>query len=144
MPARNRRLPRHLSWPLTPTDIRDALGEQEAEAAELSFADQLVEDGTLLYVWWIPPRVSNYGNGFHPSLWYSVQITVCPLPATERAAARHTLRQHALPELRAWIDTARQAPESWTLTEHWRSWRLTGGGAAVVHSDDWKPYPDLP
>ncbi|WP_112469079.1 hypothetical protein [Streptomyces triticisoli] len=86
----------------------------------MSFDTQLTEDGTLLYAQWIPPRASNHENSFHPSLWRSLQITVCPLPATERAASRHTLRQHALPELRTWNDTVRHAPEPWTPTEHWR------------------------
>ncbi len=55
MPARNRRLPRHLSWPLTTTDIRSALGVEEADSVRLYFGGRLAEDGTVLYVQWVPP-----------------------------------------------------------------------------------------
>ncbi|WNI25982.1 hypothetical protein [Streptomyces sp. ITFR-16] len=138
MPSRNRRLPRHLSWPLTPTDIRTALGEQESALTHPDFADHPYEDRTLLHVEWSPPVSSNYGNGIHPDLWSSVAVRVGPLPATERAAARQALREHALPELAAWIDASRRAPQGWTLSRHSRSWRVEG--RATVHRDDWKPY----
>ncbi|MDQ0964312.1 hypothetical protein QFZ66_008190 [Streptomyces sp. B4I13] len=138
VPARNRRLPRDLSWPLTPSDIRAALGEQVADAADVSFVDQPRGDGTLLHVEWIPPISSNYGSGIHPALWYSVSIRVAPLPSTERAAARSILREHALPELAAWIRAAQRAPEAWTLTRHSRSWRTAGSTA--VCTDDRQPY----
>ncbi|MFE0653382.1 hypothetical protein ACFVZH_32915 [Streptomyces sp. NPDC059534] len=138
MPARNRRLPRDLSWPLTTSDIRAALGEQVTSAADLGFDERPHDDGTLLHVEWIPPISSNYGNGIHPTLWSSVRIRVAPLPATERAAARYALRQRALPELAAWIGAAQRAPEGWTLTWHSRSWRLVPG--ATAYRDDYQPY----
>ncbi|MFF9815103.1 hypothetical protein [Streptomyces sp. NPDC014006] len=138
MPSRNRRLPRELSWPLTPTDIRSVLGEQESDLTHLNFWYRPHGDGTLLHAEWYPPLSSNYGNGTHPDLWSSVQIDVCPLPATERAGARPLLRQHALPELVNWIAAARRAPETWALAPHSRSWRLAGG--TTVHRDDWQPY----
>ncbi|MGW1274181.1 hypothetical protein ACWD5A_37000, partial [Streptomyces sp. NPDC002491] len=86
MPARNRRLPRDMSWPLTASDIRAALGEQVADAADVGFGDQARSDGTLLHVEWTPPISSNYGSGIHPALWNSIRIRVMPLPSTERAA----------------------------------------------------------
>lgn len=138
MPARNRRLPRDLSWPLTTSDIRAALGEQVADAADVGFVDQPRSDGTLLHVEWIPPISSNYGSGIHPALWYSVRVRVAPLPSTERAAARGILREHALPELAAWISAAQRAPVGWTLTRRSRSWRTAGSTA--IHTDDWQPY----
>ncbi|AVV47138.1 hypothetical protein PYK79_19245 [Streptomyces sp. ID05-04B] len=138
MPARNRRLPRDLSWPLTTSDIRAALGEQGADVADVRFVDQPRSDGTLLEVEWIPPISSNYGSGIHPSLWCSVSIRVAPLPSTGRAAARGILREHALPELAAWISAARRAPEAWTLTRRSRSWRTAGSTA--ICTDDRQPY----
>ncbi|WP_407913995.1 hypothetical protein [Kitasatospora sp. NE20-6] len=138
MPARNRRLPRHLSWPLTPTDIRTALGDRLAEVDEVHFDDRPWDDGTLLHVAFTPVVPSNHGNGIHPDRWLRIQVSVAPLPAADRAAARHVLQQHALAELRAWIDGARRAPEAWTLTRHSRSWCLAGSSAA--HRDDGRPY----
>ncbi|MER6563524.1 hypothetical protein ABT300_38535 [Streptomyces sp. NPDC001027] len=138
MPARNRRLPRDMSWPLTASDIRAALGEQVADAADVGFGDQARSDGTLLHVEWTPPISSNYGSGIHPALWNSIRIRVMPLPSTERAAARRVLRENALPELAAWISAARRAPEGWTLTRRSRSWRTAGG--AAVSRDDGQPY----
>ncbi|MER7581228.1 hypothetical protein [Kitasatospora sp. NPDC097691] len=138
MPSRNRRLPRGLSWPLTPTDIRTVLREQKTDTVDLDFADRPCDDGTLLHAEWLPPLSSNYGCGIHPSLWSSVRIRVTPLPSTRRAAAREALRQQALPELAAWIDAAERAPEAWTLTRHSRSWRLVGG--TTDHRDDGRPY----
>ncbi|WP_159025022.1 hypothetical protein [Streptomyces sp. CB01373] len=138
MPARNRRLPRSLSWPLTTSDIRAALGEQMADAVDLSFDDRPHDDGTLLHVEWVPPISSNYGNGVHPAWWNSMRIGAAPLPATERATARRALQQHALAELAAWISAARRAPEGWTLTRRSRSWRLTG--STTAYRDDGQPY----
>ncbi|MGW7445150.1 hypothetical protein [Kitasatospora sp. NPDC054795] len=138
MPARNRRLPRDLSWPLTPTDIRAVLGAQEAEAAHLEFGNRPWEDGTALHVEWVPGLSADHGGGIRPRWWSPVRIGVAPLPASERAAARHVLRQSALPELAAWIDAARRAPQTWTLSRHSRSWRPEGSGTA--HRDDLRPY----
>ncbi|GAA2744268.1 hypothetical protein [Kitasatospora cinereorecta] len=135
MPARNRRLPRDLSWPLTPTDLRAVPG---AEDADLWFNNRPSDDGTLLHAEWIPPIRSNYGVGLHPSVWSTVRIRISPLPGTERAHARSVLRSHALPELAAWIAAARRAPEAWILSRHSRSWRLTGG--TTTHREDHQPY----
>ncbi|MFE7526496.1 hypothetical protein ACFU7Y_12305 [Kitasatospora sp. NPDC057542] len=138
MPARNHRLPRDLAWPLTPTDIRTVLGAHETDAADLDFDNRPWEDGTALHVEWVPRLSSNYGGGIHPTWWCTVRIRVAPLPAADRAAARHILRQNALPELAAWISAARHAPEPWTLSRHSRSWRPEGSSTA--HRDDQQPY----
>ncbi|MFD4656097.1 hypothetical protein ACFWP2_10760 [Kitasatospora sp. NPDC058444] len=139
MPARNRRLPRDLAWPLTPTDIRTALGAREPEAVDLDFDGRPWEDGTALHVEWVPRLSANHGGGIHPRWWSTVRIRVAPVPAAERAAARHLLRQDALPELAAWIDAARRAPQTWALARHSRSWRPEGSGTA--RRDDHRPYP---
>ncbi|MEV6205680.1 hypothetical protein [Kitasatospora sp. NPDC051914] len=138
MPARNRRLPRHLSWPLTPTDLREALGGEPVAPDAVSFDGHPWGDGTLLQVTWLPPTSSNYGQGIHPGLWNTLQIAVAPLPAGERAAARELLRGRVLPELRAWIANARQAPEGWKLSPHSRSWRIEDG--TVTRGEDGQPY----
>ncbi len=138
MPARNRRLPRGLSWPLTPTDIRTVLGAQEADAVDLDFGDRLWGDGTALHAEWVPPISANYGGGIHPSWWCTVRVRIAPLPATERAAARHVLREIAVPELAAWISATRHAPEAWTLSRHSRSWRPEG--STTAYRDDLRPY----
>lgn len=138
MPARNRRLPRHLSWPLTASDVRAALGEQAAGTVALHFDERPHEDGTLLRVEWIPHIASNYGSGLHPSCWNSVRVRVAPLPAAQRATARRVLKAHALDELVAWVEAARSAPEGWALSRRSRSWRPAEN--ATVHRDDEQPY----
>lgn len=135
MPARNRHLPRGLSWPLTASDVRAALGEPMADAVRLGFDHRPHGDGTLLHVEWIPQLPSNYGGGIHPTLWNSARVRVAPLPSSERAAARRALRLHALPELAAWIAAAHHAPEPWTLTRPTHSWRLP----LPTQSDDQPP-----
>ncbi|MFE3504983.1 hypothetical protein ACFXPX_16785 [Kitasatospora sp. NPDC059146] len=143
MPSRNRRLPSGLSWPLTATDVRDALGVLGAERADtvrLDFDSRPWEDGTLLHAEWIPPVRSNYGTGgFHPAWWSTVRVGVSPLPAAERPTARLALRHGALPELAAWIDATRTAPETWTHSRHSRRWRLAG--TATTFCDDLRPWP---
>ncbi|MET8542525.1 hypothetical protein ABZW03_17990 [Kitasatospora sp. NPDC004799] len=134
MPARNRRLPRDHSWPLTPTDLHSVLGTPEEGVYSLDFYGRPLDDGTLLRVVWNPPRSSNYSYGGRSSLWPNVGVGVAPLPAADRADARRALRQYALPELAAWIDAIRHAPETWALTRRSRSWRLAGD--ATVHCDD--------
>ncbi|MFE4972019.1 hypothetical protein ACFRAR_07865 [Kitasatospora sp. NPDC056651] len=138
MPARSRHLPRHLSWPLSSTDIRAALGDQEADAADLWFAHEPWSDGTVLQVEWIPPIPSNYGRGFPVGILSPLRIRVGPLAAAERALAREALRRRALPALAAWVDTARHAPDGWSLCRHSRSWRFADG--TITHREDQQPY----
>ncbi|MGX4733686.1 hypothetical protein [Kitasatospora griseola] len=135
MPARNRLLPRGLSWPLTPTDIRSALVEEDGTTVPLDFGRIAREDGVLLTVEWVPQIRGNYGGGIHPIWWETCRIRVAPLPSARRAAARQALRTEALPALAAWIAAARTAPEGWRSAGHCRSWRVVDGGA-VMWLDD--------
>ncbi|MFD5617574.1 hypothetical protein [Streptomyces yangpuensis] len=138
MSARNRHLPRDLSWPLSPNDIRTALGAAEMPAVNLQFDDRPWSDGTLLHAEWIPPLSSNHGTGTDPGLWNSVRIRIAPITDARRGVARLALLRHALPELAAWTGSARRAPEGWTLSRHSRSWRYEG--RAIAHRDDHQPY----
>ena len=135
MPARNRRLPRHLSWPLATSDISDALGPRTAQIGRLWFNTDLNSDGYLLRVAWVPPPTSNYGVGTGmPGYMAGLQINVLPIRSAERAATRNTLRQEALPQLDAWITQALQAPETWLQTRHHRCWRVTDD--RLTHQDE--------
>ncbi|MFD8597985.1 hypothetical protein ACFV1L_23555 [Kitasatospora sp. NPDC059646] len=138
MSARHRRLPRHLSWPLTSTDLRSALGEAPSDALQVSFGSRGSTDGSLLDALWRPPVGSNYGNGLHPRWWSSVWIVVIPVPSAERAATRGLLRDLALPALRDWVDRARNGSEGWALTGHSLSWRLVDQRLHL--SRDRQPY----
>ncbi|MFD0568106.1 hypothetical protein ACFQ0T_00935 [Kitasatospora gansuensis] len=132
MPARNRRLPRHLSWPLTSSDLDAALGERMPRVERLYFADRPHGDGTVLSIQW-------YGVTVHPTLRSKLSLTVFPVPAAERAAARQVLLRSGLPEVTAWADRAVAAPETWREATHYRHWRLAADGA-VAHRDDFDPY----
>ncbi|GJF31492.1 hypothetical protein KNE206_41920 [Kitasatospora sp. NE20-6] len=112
-----------------------------ADAVSLSFDERPWGDETLLHAGWIPPISSNYGGGLPSAWWSSVRITVAPTLGIERAAARKVLREHALPELRDWVDGARQAPEAWALTRHSISWGLVDRGLARRH--DQEPYQQV-
>ncbi|MFF0391104.1 hypothetical protein ACFYS8_20810 [Kitasatospora sp. NPDC004615] len=138
MPARNRRLPRHLSWPLTSTDVCSALGETPSNALMLHFDNVPRTDGTLLRASWMPPIGSNYGTGLCPDMWSSVWITIATVPSGERAAARRILREQALPALREWVDKARHGSEAWALSRHSISWRLVDQSLHL--SRDQQPY----
>ncbi len=138
MPARNRRLPRHLSWPLTTTDICSALDEPLSRTLHLDFDSVPWTDGTLLRARWVPPTGSNYGTGLHPDWWSSVWITVGPLPSGERATAHRILHDQAFPELRAWVGRARNGSEAWALSRHSIAWRLDGQSLHL--SRDQRPY----
>ena len=133
MSARNRRLPRHLSWPLTTSDISDALGPHMTQIGNPWFHDNPSNDGTLLRVEWVPPVTSNYGAGM-PAYMQGLRITVLPLGTADRAAARTILRQEALPQLDEWTNQALQAPETRLLTRHGRRWQLVNGHLA--HHDE--------
>ncbi|MGV9268215.1 hypothetical protein ACWDRR_26530 [Kitasatospora sp. NPDC003701] len=139
MPARNRRLPRHLSWPLTPTDLRAVLGEPLMDEVSLIFFGQPWHDGTLLQVSRNGLTTSNYGYSTFSPAWSRLSIGIVPLPAGERAHARGVLRAQALPELRDWADRLRRAPETRALTSHSASWRVTGHG--VARREDDQCYP---
>jgi len=126
MPARNRKLPRHLSCPLTDTDLGDALGPRLTRFGRVLFSTVPNADGTLLRVEWVPALTSNYG-GRMPEHMQGFQIRVLPTRATERAATRAVLRQGALPSLDTWITQALDASETWLQTRHQRRWHLTNG-----------------
>ncbi len=136
MTARNRRgrrLPRHRAWPLTTTDINEALGELASHIRYLTFLTG-PDDGTaVLGVSWLAPEPSTYGRGPHPDS-VGVSIDVHPVDAAERAATRAVLKATALPQLHEWITEAVTATETWQQTSHLRRWHLTDG--LLVHIDD--------
>jgi len=133
MSARNRRLPRHLSWPLTTSDVSGALGPTMTQIGHLGFSDNPSSDGTLLRVGWVPAVTSGYGTG-KPAHMQGVQIRVFPLATADRAAARTILRREALPQLDEWVTQALQAPETWHLARHARHWQLING--RLAHHDE--------
>ncbi|AUY47648.1 hypothetical protein C2142_00170 [Streptomyces sp. CB01881] len=115
------------------------LGEPLMDEVHLGFVEHPQYDSTLLQASRNPLTTSNYGYNKFPAEWSRVRITIAPLPAGERAHARGILREQALPELRDWVDRIRRAPESWSLTRHSLSWRVTGHG--VARREDEQPYP---
>ncbi|OKJ05603.1 hypothetical protein [Kitasatospora sp. CB01950] len=144
MPARNRRLPRHLSWPLTSTDICSVLDETRSQALHLSFFDRRWTDGAILKADWVPPIGSNYGAGLPPEWWSSVWITVGPVPSGERAAARRILREQALPELRSWVEKARNGSEAWALSRHSIAWQYANQSLRISHDGQLYQPVELP
>jgi hypothetical protein len=120
VPARNRRLPRHLAWPLTSTDLVEVLGDQYASVTWLRFMENSAEN--VLAVEWVPDRRFNYGHGSFPSL----RVDVHAVKAAERRSVRAALRAQALPELRDWIEHAVGAPPTWQEARHYRYWTWTG------------------
>lgn len=115
------------------------LGEPLMDEVRLSFYEHPQHDSTLLQVSRNSVTFSNYGYSRSPAELSPVRISITPLPAGERAHARGILREHALPELRDWLDRLRRAPETWALTCHSLAWRVTGHGLA--RREDEQPYP---
>ncbi|MFI5529829.1 hypothetical protein ACIA8O_14945 [Kitasatospora sp. NPDC051853] len=144
MSARNHRLPRHLTWPLRPRDVRIALGIGPEADLDLSFDDRPWRDGTLLHAEWLPPRPSNYGTGTDPASWNGLRFRIAPTTTavSHENGLRVVLIHHAIPQLGAWATAALSAPEGWTLSAHSRSWRFTE--KHVQYRDDLRPYPELP
>nr|WP_189786085.1 hypothetical protein [Streptomyces capitiformicae] len=132
MPSRNRRLPRHRSWPLTATDISEALDDQMAHVSDVSFLTGHSEEGYVLGIEWTAAQPFNYGRGIHPDA-SGFRIDVLPVPAADRADARTALRTYALPQLGEWINQALAAPETWRSSDHRRYWRLADG--LLTHHD---------
>ncbi|MFD4607133.1 hypothetical protein ACFWOT_03275 [Streptomyces sp. NPDC058440] len=133
MSARNRRLPRHRAWPLTTTDINGCLGPYLSRVKDLQFVTGQGSGTIVLGAQWLAPNPRNYGRGVHPDM-VGVYIDVHPVDATERAATRAVLQEHALPQLREWITQAIAADETWQLTDHQHYWRLTDGH--LTHRDE--------
>ncbi|MCX4741258.1 hypothetical protein [Streptomyces antibioticus] len=133
MPARNRRLPRHLSWPLTTTDITECLGPYMSRVTDLCFVSGHGSETILLGASWTAPFSRNYGRGIHPDS-VGFYIDVHPVAATRRAAVRALLRTQALPQLHEWVARACAADETWRLAPHRHYWRLTDG--LLTHHDE--------
>ncbi|MBD0695451.1 hypothetical protein BG452_03965 [Streptomyces sp. CBMA123] len=117
-----------MSWPLTPTDIRTALGDALMDAVDLSFHEHISGSEVLLSAIWHPMTRSNYDYGELPDWWGKVQVSVGALPSHERARAREVLREHALPALRDWTAEALQRTgEAWALHTRHRHWWVEDG-----------------
>jgi hypothetical protein len=132
MPARNRHLPRHLSWPLTTTDVNDALGTHLIHVVGLRFLTRN-GSGTMLGVEWVAPEPFNHGRGTHPNA-VGFHIDVIPIASGERAAARAVLQARALPQLHEWITHALAADETWLQERHRRYWKVVEGH--LTHYDE--------
>ncbi|MFY4719208.1 hypothetical protein [Streptomyces sp. LaBMicrA B280] len=133
MPARDRRLPRHRSWPLTATDIDACLGPHRSRVTDLRFLTGQDSGTIVLGAAWVAPAPRGYGRGRHPDT-VGFRVDVHPVDATGRAAVRAVLRAHALPQLHAWITRAIAADETWRLTDHQHYWRLADGH--LTHRDE--------
>jgi hypothetical protein len=133
MPARNRRLPRNRSWPLTTTDISECLGHYMTRVTDLDFLSGPDSGTIVLGAAWVAPNPRKYGRGSHPGS-VGFRMDVHPVDAAERAATRAVLRARALPQLHAWITQAIAADETWLLTPHRHYWRLTDGH--LTHRDE--------
>ncbi|OIJ68234.1 hypothetical protein [Streptomyces mangrovisoli] len=133
MTARNRRLPRHRSWPLTRADLGEGLGGCLSRVTDLRFLEGDDSGTIVLGAEWIAPAPTSYGRGVHPDM-VGFRVDVHPVATADRAATRVILRERALPRLRAWIAGADEATETWLLTPHRRLWRLVDG--RLVCEDD--------
>ncbi|MDX3454555.1 hypothetical protein PV396_21835 [Streptomyces sp. ME02-8801-2C] len=139
MTARNRRrrpgrrLPQHLAWPLTTTDVNESLGELASHIRELRFLAGRDSGTVVLGAGWLAPESRNYGRGVHPdSVGFSVDVH--PVDSAERAAIRAVLRETALPRLHAWMTQGLTGAETWRQTSHLRHWHLTDG--RLTHTDE--------
>ncbi|MEV5178032.1 hypothetical protein AB0L10_45195 [Streptomyces flaveolus] len=133
MPARDRRLPRHLAWPLTTADIDECLGPRMSRVSHLRFLTGHDSGTIVLGAAWTAPHPRNHGHGIHPDS-VGFRIDVHPVDATERVATRAVLRARALPQLRERITRAIAADETWRLTAHQHYWRLADG--RLTHRDE--------
>lgn len=133
MTSRNRRLPHDRAWPLTSTDINEALGSKLSYVTDLRFLTGHSDAGDAIGIEWVAAESSNYGRGTHPDA-VGFRIDVIPVPKSDRADARTALRAHALPQLAEWIDHALTAGENWRSSNHSRYWSFTGG--KVTHRDE--------
>ncbi|MYX73923.1 hypothetical protein [Streptomyces sp. SID3915] len=133
MSARNRRLPRHRSWPLTATDVNECLGSFMSHVTDLQFLTGHDSGTIVLGAAWVAPDPHNYGHGVHPDA-VGFRVDVHPIDAADRAATRAVLRAHALPQLHAWIAQGVAADDTWQLTPHRHYWRLTDGH--LTHRDE--------
>ncbi|MFB6837632.1 hypothetical protein [Streptomyces sp. NPDC056361] len=132
MTSKNRRLPRDRAWPLTATDISEALGSKMSHVGDLRFLSGNSGTGNAIGIEWVAAQPFNYGRGIHPNA-VGFRIDVIPVPKGDRADARTALRTHALPQLCEWIDHALTASETWRSSNHCRYWRFADGH--VTHHD---------
>ncbi|MFC9398138.1 hypothetical protein ACFTWS_34030 [Streptomyces sp. NPDC057027] len=133
MSARNRRLPRHLAWSLTTTDIDECLGPHMTRVTDLRFLAGHDSGTIVLGAAWVAPNRHNYGRGIHPES-VGFRIDVHPVGAADRAAIRAVLRAQALPQLHEWVTQAIAADGTWQLTDHQHYWRLSDGH--LTHRDE--------
>lgn len=133
MTSRNRRLPKDRAWPLTATDINEALGDKMSHINEIRFLTGHSDDGYAIGIEWVAAQPFNYGRGTHPDA-AGFRIDVIPVPTGERADARAALRTHALPQLSEWVNRALTTTETWRSGGHRRYWRFADG--RVTHHDE--------
>ena len=126
-----RALAPQLAWPLSKTDLRDALGERFSNV-QINWVDWDKQgDQDPLSVSWHSerPELPGWGAGGAPTVW------VRPVSRASRDGVRTLLLRDALPDLTEWLDRAWNAPDTWRDARHERRWVLAAD-RVEVHDDD--------
>ncbi|MFV5995284.1 hypothetical protein ACNPQM_23285 [Streptomyces sp. NPDC056231] len=122
-----KKLPRGYAWPVTHSEMRDAIELASAKIVDLTFNSSTTEDTSLIMdARWVAAQSRTYGGGVHPEavgFWVSVN----PVRIERKQAARSALLHEGVPDMLAWMKGPLVAKEGWQATDHARVWTFMDG-----------------
>lgn len=117
-------LEQHLAWPVSPAEIRAAVGDDAADVRIRRPARKRPGDA-IVRVTWVPDEDRSDLDG-EPLL-----VVISPVQLERRGPLRATVREQVLPDLGAWIRSARSATDAWKSLRHVRRYAVDDHGLAI-------------
>ncbi|MEV7234629.1 hypothetical protein AB0N06_11825 [Streptomyces sp. NPDC051020] len=122
-----KKLPRGYAWPVTHSEMRDAIEPASAKIVDLTFDPWTTGDTSeIMVALWTAAQSRTYGGGVHPGR-VGFQVSVYPVRIERKQAARRALLEEGVPGMLAWMKGPLVAKEGWQATHHRRVWTFRDG-----------------
>jgi hypothetical protein len=122
--ASRQRLPRGWSHPMKPGEIAASLpGVGSVTWNGRPQGWQAAATRPVFWLWWSP------GSAMPQPV-----LTVWAVPSADRAAIRQWIGTTAMASIRAWLQAAEAAPQTWEDAEHMATWHWPGAGRTAARS----------
>jgi hypothetical protein len=130
MGTHRRELPRGRSWPISVSQVEEALANLGAPLpSRIRRFVGAAKGKTYFTLSWNPQR-SHWAKPWSAGDEY-VSVTFTSVASDHRAEVRDIYVGTVLPDLAAWLCRASEAPEGWRILRHERHWNWSEGDLEV-------------
>ncbi|MFE7387229.1 hypothetical protein [Streptomyces sp. NPDC057582] len=127
-----KKLPQGYAWPVTHSEMRDAIEPASAKIVDLWFGSSTTGDTSeIMDARWVAAQSRTYGGGVHPEE-VGFRVSVYPVRIERKQAARRALLEEGVPGMLAWMKGPLVAKEGWQATDHRRVWTLMDGNLKAI------------